>query len=600
VAAQTEKNYESRYQLAVSYEQAGQFEKAESIYRDLTEAQPWNLVYFESLNKILIIQKKYDLSVVLLEERIRQNPADPNLYGLLGSTYYYLDNTEKAFGIWEKGIATNPASPASYRLIANYALENRAFDKAVEILKRGKLFSGDPSFFSMDLANIYAANMKFKNAAEEFCKLIINHPEQVQAVKSRINSFIKGPGAFEQSVETVKDFIGSDPRLELYDLLAFIYQTGSKYDEAFKNIIAIEEKFAGNGTQIFIFAQEAYRNRQYKWSSEGYNYIINHYPNSAYIPTARMGYARTLESSLDQKFLSENETWKPYSNPVAVFKDDYERIIESYNRFIKEYPDNSVNIEAYFRTAEIYRNRIFDYRKADSVYSRISEISPATDFFLRANIARGIMAVYKDDLEAAKKFFQLVITSPRVDPNNTANANFYLARIEFWRGNFSSALSLLNSASANVSADFANDALELAALINIARKDSVDLLRYAHADLLAIQNKYKLAGVEFKTLSDNPNLFIINNFATNKFAEMLIAENDLSSAIKILEEIIQNQKDAILADKSTFLLAKCYQYGTKDLLKAAETYQKLLETFPNSLYFDRAREALQNLPTKNG
>ncbi|MHB8929689.1 MAG: tetratricopeptide repeat protein [Melioribacteraceae bacterium] len=48
------------------------------------------------------------------------------------------------------------------------------------------------------------------------------------------------------------------------------------------------------------------------------------------------------------------------------------------------------------------------------------------------------------------------------------------------------------------------------------------------------------------------------------------------------------------------MLAQCYQYGTKDLQKAAQVYQKLLETFPNSLYFDRAREALQSLSTKNG
>jgi tetratricopeptide (TPR) repeat protein len=181
-----------------------------------------------------------------------------------------------------------------------------------------------------------------------------------------------------------------------------------------------------------------------------------------------------------------------------------------------------------------------------------------------------------------------------------ATANFNLARIEFWKGNFTNSVNLLDDVTKNLTTDFANDALELAALINTTKKDSLNLLLYAHADLLAVQNKHKDAGIELKTLSDNPNLFIINDFAKNKFAEMLIAQNELPSAIKVLEEIMENQKNAIFIEKSTFLLAQCYQYGIKNLQKAAQIYQKLLETFPNSLYFDRAREALQSIPTNNG
>jgi outer membrane protein assembly factor BamD (BamD/ComL family) len=81
---------------------------------------------------------------------------------------------------------------------------------------------------------------------------------------------------------------------------------------------------------------------------------------------------------------------------------------------------------------------------------------------------------------------------------------------------------------------------------------------------------------------------------------MLLAENDLQTAINNLEEMTKTGNNSILDEKATFLLALCYQYGIKDLQKAAEIYQKLLETFPNSLYFDRARKALQSFSSKNG
>ena len=598
--AQVIQNLDNRFQLAQSYEQAGKLGKAEAIYRELADAQPWNNIFFESLNKVLVSQKKYNQSIELLDNKIKQMPNDFNLYGLLGTTYFIMDQSDKAFESWERGIAINPVSFVGYRVIANYAIENRAFEKAIDILKRGKKYSEDPTMFSMDLANIYAANMKFKDAAIEFCNLIVQHPEQVQVAKARMNSYLKGPGAVEQSIEAVKDFIDSKSQIELYDLLTFVYQTAGNYKDAYENVIKTEEKFNGNGTQIFIFAQEAYRNRQYEWASNSYDYIVKQYSNSPFFSTAKIGYARTLEASLDQKFLQQNESWKPYTKPVPLYTDEYKKIINAYYEFVKGFPDNAINIEALFRIAEIYRNRIFDYQKADSIYSRVSLISPMTNYYVESNISRGKIAIEKNDLQSAQKFFENATKSPRIEPNDLANTNFHLARIEFWKGNFTYSVTLLNEVSKNLSTDFANDALELAALINTTKKDSLNLLLYAHADLLAIQNKHKEARIEFKTLSDNPNLFIINDFAKNKFAEMLVAENDLPTAVKVLEEIIENQKNTIFIEKSIFLLAQCYQYGIKDFQKASLIYQKLLETFPNSLYFDRAREALQSLPTKNG
>lgn len=600
LSAQVIQNFDNRFALAQSYEQAGQLAKAEAIYRELSDAQPWNNIFFESLNKILISQKKYNESIEFLNNKIKQTPNDFNLYGLLGSTYFIMDQTNKAFETWDKGISINPTSFVSYRVIANYAIENRAFEKAIDLLKLGKKYSEDPTMFSIDLANIYAVNMKFKDAATEFCTLIIHHPEQVQTAKARMNSYLKGPGAAEQSIEAVRDFIDSKPQIELYDLLTFIYQTSGDYEDAFENVTKTEERFNGNGSQIFIFAQESYRNRKYEWASKSYDYIIKHYSGSQFFSTAKIGFARTLEALLDQKFYQQNESWKPFAEPVPVYTDEYKKIINVYFEFVKGFPDNAVNIEALFRIAEIYRNRIFDYQAADSIYNRISLLSPMTNYYVESNISRGIIAIMNNDLSNAQKLFEKVIQFPRIELNSLAAANFNLARIEFWKGNFTNSVNLLDAATKNLTTDFANDALELAALINTTKKDSLNLLLYAHADLLAIQNKHKDAGIELKTLSENPNLFIINDFAKNKLAGVLIAQNDLPSAIKVLEEIIENQKNAIFLEKSTFLLAQCYQYGIKNLQKAVQIYQKLLETFPNSLYFDRAREALQSIPTNNG
>ena len=43
-------NTDSRLRLAQTYEQSGQFDKAEVIYRELIEIQPLNNVFFEDPN----------------------------------------------------------------------------------------------------------------------------------------------------------------------------------------------------------------------------------------------------------------------------------------------------------------------------------------------------------------------------------------------------------------------------------------------------------------------------------------------------------------------------------------------------------------------
>jgi tetratricopeptide (TPR) repeat protein len=598
--AQVNQSIDEQFKLAQSYEQAGLFSKAEEIYRQIYIREPNNFQLYEPLNRVLVSQRKYNESIELLQSKIIQSPKDYNLYGQLGVTYYLMEKTKSAEEIWEKGIATDPSSYIPYRVMANYAIECRAFETAIELLNRGEKNAPDPTLFSMDIANLYIIFMKFEKAAVEFCNLIEFHPEQVAVVKSRINSYLSKPDALDETINVVKKFIDSKPRLEIYDLLTFIYQASGNYEEAFQSVISLEKKFNSNGMYIFTFAQEAFRNQKYDWTSNAYNEIIKNHTNSPYFQTAKIGYARTLEAALDQKYFQQNESWKPIVLPRQSFVNEYMNIISAYNDLANEFPNNAVNLEVLFRIAQIYGERIFDYQQADIFYKKVIQISPQSIYAVQSNISLGIIFIKKSNLEQAKGFFQQALAINAIELGDRSRANFFLAYIEFWKSNFLSSLDLLKIVGMNPTTDYTNDALELSTLITSTKKDSLNLVRYAKADLLLLQNKYKEAGTELKTLSDDNNLFIINDFAKIKLAELFVAENNYSEAVKILEDLSENKKSSLFVEKSTFLLAECFQYGINNFEKAVKIYQNLLETFPNSLYFDRAREALNSIQTKNG
>lgn len=585
-------NLDNKYRLAQTYELGGQFKKAEEIYRELFQLQPFNYSYFESLNRNLIAQKKYNEATQLIQQRISQNPNDVTNYGMLGSVYFMTDQIQQAYEIWERGIATNPKSNVVYRVIANYAIENRAFEKAIDFLKRGKAFAEDKYVFSLDLANIYALNMNFENAANEFCELLISNPEFISTVKPRIASYITRPQAAEQTINAINSFIKSNPKIELYDLLASVYQQIGKYQNAFDTIVKMENQFNGNGSHLYFFALEAFRSKQFDISAKSFKLILEKYPNSNYEIAARMGFAKTLEESLNKKSKPSVEQWKPYIIPQKINEREYQDVIRSYQTFIDEFKDNSNVAEALFRIAEIYYTRLLDLQKADSVYHLVELKFPYTNYSVLSLINRARILIHENKFADAQALLKKVLQNQRSEPANIAEANFLLAKIEFWNGNFSNSISLFKEITKNLQDDIANDALENLFLINSTKKDSLNLLLYAQAELHLIQNNLKQAFIEFKPLSENNNLFLINQFAKLKMAEIFIAQNKFFEAEEILKTLSNSEENVVFNEKSLFLMAQTQNYGEKNLEAAKKTYAQILEKFPNSIYFDLVREEL--------
>ena len=80
-----------------------------------------------------------------------------------------------------------------------------------------------------------------------------------------------------------------------------------------------------------------------------------------------------------------------------------------------------------------------------------------------------------------------------------------------------------------------------------------------------------------------------------KFSEMLIALDKYDESVSVLRSISESEFSTLYSDKSLFLLANLYQFGLNDKNKALIEYQNLLEKFPNSLYFDKAREMINSI-----
>ncbi len=587
---------QNQFMLAESYEQKGDFAKAVEIIETLNKKDPANIQYFNKLNSLYLQLKKYDESAALINSRISITPQDISLYGMLGSTYYTAGDLNNAYKVWDETAEKFKTNQMTYRIIANYAIEKRDFEKAIEYLNRGKEISKDPFLYSYDLGELYQITMRYREAAGEYCDLIKANPSQYQQIESKILSYSNKPNALDETIEVVEKYESDDVSFSY--LLARLYIEKKYYDEAFDLFKEIDKKQNTRGADLFSFGEFVYRDGEYKTASEVYKFLIDNYSDQQNIPLAKLGYAKTQEALFIQKYNAANPEWKSFFIPAKVDENEIEPVISAYQEIIKVYQHSEVAIEANLRIGILlahYRNDIIESEK---YFSIITETYPMSKFASLAFIELGNIKMQQAKLDDAEKLFQSVLKLPRANVEDKSYANYQLARVLSFKNDFESARKYLLTVVDNLKDNIANDAIELSILLNTAKNDSSNLSLYCSAEFLSEQKRFSEAKDLYIKLSQNPQAFVFHSIAKLRAAEMLIATDAFSAAIADLSLIVEEAEKNIYADKALYLQGQIYQYGLKDSVKAVESYESLLAKFPKSLFLDEARQNIIELKKK--
>ncbi len=595
IVAQDRNLSKNIYRLGKSYEAAGKLEKAEEIYTELFTKEPWNEEYFKALNNIYLKEKKYKASINLLQTRLKTHPKDPNIYGLLGTSYYVSGDYSKAFKVWDSAIKAWSDNSSVYRLIANYALENRAFEKAIEILKKGAKRFKSNILFAYDLATLYSMTMKFGEATDEYCKILLRSPSQLSFVKSRISSFLNSHGAFEASIAVVRRYFEDFGKTEFLDLWVFLLTQKKEFSQAFELVKKLDEMLNAGGGRIFAFAENVFREKNYKIATKAFEYLIDNYKDSPFKPKAELRYAESKEHLLAGKI-------KPVSPFLADFlvspirdEKSVKEIIAYYSEVAKSGYGANIKGEALFRIASVYENYLRDFNEAEKFYAKIIKEFPYLNIASRAMLKIALLKIRQGDIESARRKLDELLKKKNISEDIKNKAYYSLAEIRFWQGQFARASDLLKKITKNLSNDEANDALELELLLNVFAKDSLHFAKFARGKYFSVVGKYDSAAKYFDSLATNENLFGLKDIAEYELAKVRLLEGNIPVATKILQDFINKGNTVLFKDKALFLLAQINEYVIKNRREALRFYSLLLEKFPHSLYFETSREKINSL-----
>ena len=590
---------DQRFALAQSYEQAGEFNSAAKIYEELYQTDPSNPQFINGLYRVYTQLKNYAALVNILEEQIKKNPNDITSYGMLGSTYYLMGNDEKASEVWQRPFSAGNVNPVFYRVIAGYALERRAFEIAIDLYEQGKDASEDKVLFSYDLANLYSLTMQFEKAADEYCTILTIEPTQLQSVEAKIFESISRHGALEATIKVIEN-CADKSNLSFSYLLAKLYNEQKSYKKAYEIYLYIDEAQSGQGRELYNFAQQMFAEKQFKLTSEVFNKIIELHPDSPVISIAKLGYARSLEASLFEEYTKSLPLWKTYFQPPKYFSEDTEKVLAAFNEIINLYKHSEPAYESLLRTAVIKFYLLQEYEDALRLLKIITSEAPLSRITAEAYLESGNINLIEGKISEAEADYLAVLKLRDAKEDEKTKAYYKLGRINLYQGKFEETRNYLSKVLSNLRDNSANDAVELSLLLNPEITDSSNLMIFARAEFLAEQKKFNDAAIDYKKLSEDPQTFLLRSVSAVRYGEMMIATDNYTDAVTVLESVSAEREKNIYSDKAVYLLGKIHQFGIKNYSKAEEYYQKLLTDFPKSIYAEDARAQLQLLQNKPG
>jgi len=588
---------QTRFRLGQAYEQAGDFERAVQLYRQLLQAEPGNVVYFDATQRVLLQLKRYDETIALITTRLSANPADPALRTTLGSVYYRAGREPEALREWGQVIAGDPASPQRYRLIAGVMLENRLLERAAQMYRDGRIACKNPSLFTMELAQLLSASMDYRGATTEYLSWLAQNSSQMSFVQSRMGSYTWKPDGRAAAVEAVQEALGQRDDVRLHELLAWLYIEGKEYDEALEEHRTIDRLSKTQGTSLAAFADRAFKERAYDVAARAYRDAIAAPLTGPRLAAAHYGYASAL-MEIDAKADTLQAPLTPDMKPASESRLRYRGAIAYFRTVARDFPATVYAAQSHYQIGRIQSEKYYDLDGALESFAEAgrARVTPPT---LRFDIAmrEGEIHLSRGDSARAAASFASVASAPGAAPDQSDEASFRLAELEYFHGNFDAALDRLNAMTANLRADFANDALRLQAFLGEHRAFSEAALRQcARGDYLRRQHKLGDAESVFRDLLTRSPAAALADDILLRIGQIEAASGRYADAIAVYEKLLQDHKETSThLDRARFSIAEAYQFGLKDPVRAIAAYEQVLADYPRSVLTSLARSRIRTL-----
>ena len=576
---------ESDEQLAAQFFNSKDYAKAVVLYEKLYKEKN-SIAYYTYYLFCLIELEEFKNAEKLVKQQIKDFPSRSKYLVDLGYVYMEAGEQSKAKKQFETAISEMPLQRASVVELSNAFFIRGQSDYAVEVFETAGNMMDYP--FYLELANLYRQFGNYSNMVEAYLDYVDYDYMNMQIVQSQLqNVLLDDPDNAKSEylrVSLLTRIQKNPQKIYFSEMLLWLSIQNKDFEMALTQAKSIDRRQHEDGERLFDLAGISLANQNYDVAIDAYKTILKKGEDNYLYIDARIG----LLYAHYQKVTS---LVNPKLEDLVSLENDYEGALLEYGK-----NESTIVIMQYLGHLEAFY--LHNNEKAIDILNEAISITRASPQHIAAcKIELADVLLLSGDVWESKLLYAQVEKTFKNDPIGY-EAKFKNAKLSFYIGEYDWAKAQLDVLKAATTKLIANDALRLSVLIsdNIAMDSStVALSMYAKADLLYYRNMDDEALATLDSIFDLATWHPIFDEVMLKKAEIQIARERYEIAADLLEQIVKDYPNDITADNALFLLAGLYENQFKDLDKAMEYYQKLIQDYPASLFTVDARKQFRIL-----
>lgn len=576
-------------QLAMHYYNRGEFEKAESIFKELTQKQPQNSVYFEKLMDSQIQLQKYDEALSSLQERIQRFPRDPVNHFLKGNLFELKKDQERADESFKKAIEIAAQEPSTIARLAQEFQEKNKFEWALEAYLASSEDGKVHPSFTLPIATLYYRLGKYNEMIDSYLDAVEYKPESASFVLNYFQRYLPEDHLEDLKRKVIRRLQSSSSE-SFNEILAWAYIQDNDFAMAYRQLRSIDKRKQENGYRVFRLGENALLADQYQDAIRIFNYIIEDKGrNSPYYFKSHESILRARRA--DIKLKNEEDQQDKMTDLVG----EYLHLADSlgYNRFTAPMIKDLAEMQAF---------ELHDYPASVETLEKLVKINNLnTSFLSESKILLADIYLSTGDRWEATLLYSQVDKAHKEDEIGQM-ARFKNAKLSYYMGDFQWAQKQFDILRVATSRLIANDAIDMNVfIIDNMGLDTTDqnLREYAAADFHYFKNEneralQKLDNLRNK-LSDDHNLQDDIIFLEAKIHS---DNQDYEKALEKYKQIVEFYPDGIWADNALFAMGNLYLNKLLQPEKAMEAFEHLFMEFSNSTLAVDARKNFRGLREK--
>lgn len=575
-------------QLAQYYFSRGDFEKALPYCQKVFQKENSKFTFTRYYECLLKTQKEKEAEK-LLKKQVDLFSEELGYSVMLADFYETHDQAKSAQKMYHSLIEENASS--SIRILELYTLFKSKGKKefSFQLLQQGRKYLKQDYPLNLQFADYYASQQQTQKMIDELLDLLEYKPEQMELIQSTFATYIDFSQEDNPTGELLRNSLLDKVQRRngdiIYDeMLMWFYTQKRQFGLALNQAQAMDKRTKGDGSRVFDLANLLAQNKEYALARKGFEYLVKQGQGYPY-------YYQAEQSILHTRFLElteqRNFTLDEVNNVVSEYKLTIQRLGRTRNTLTL--------------VRELAHINAFYANQADTAIALLensikipglSGLQVAESKMLLADIY-----VLKDDIWEASILYMQIDKDFKFETIGF-EAKFKNARIFYYDGDFKFAQSQLDVLKESTSKLIANDALKLSLLItdNFGLDSNYTAMRqFARADLLLEQHQYNQAFQLYDSIASAFPYHGLNDEILLRKSQAYQQQGKWQDAIALLDKLLLNHSEDILADDALFQLGTIYENQLKDKEKAIEYYKKILFKYKGSLYGVEARKRLRIL-----